>query len=129
MKHKKIILAIGIVELLIGGVTLLTTLGSLFLSYNQKPLNVLIFVLATSIISSSLGIGIIKSKKIAYQLLLYFSSVVLLNKVLLFAGIIHLNGKLATFLPASLINLTSVLYHLFIIWYLCKKDVRKIFLN
>lgn len=67
-------------------------------------------------------------KKEAYNLLLYFSSVILLSKVLVMFDIIHINGALETAIPAAFKNLVSFLYHGFVIYYLMKKDVRPVFL-
>ncbi len=127
LKTFRIILFIGIIEILIGGITLLGTGGALLLSSNTKPPNVLFFVVGAASISLSIGVGILKFKKLAYQALLYFASVVLLSKILIFLGIIHLNGALETTLPPSMKNGISIIYHAFVIYYLSQKDIKKIF--
>ena len=127
MKHFRIVLLIGLTEILIGGITLCVTLWAMILSLNTKSFNVLIFVTGTATVSTFIGIGILKFKKAAYQLLLYFSSVVLLSKILIFMDIIHLNGAMETSIPPFIKDGTSVLYHAFVIYYLQKEDIRKIF--
>lgn len=127
MKHYRLVLTIGIIEILIGGVTLLSNLLALALSQNTKSLSVLCFVVTAGIISTLLGIGLLKFRKIAYYLLLYFSSVIILSKVLIFMDVIHLNGALETTIPGFIKNITSVIYHGFIILYLVRPGIRRIF--
>jgi len=74
MKNYRAVLVIGLIEIFIGGVTLIGTLGALVLSLNTKTANVLLFVLITGIMSTLLGVGILKFKKFAYQFLLYYLS-------------------------------------------------------
>ncbi|OGX24039.1 MAG: hypothetical protein A2787_09635 [Omnitrophica WOR_2 bacterium RIFCSPHIGHO2_01_FULL_48_9] len=127
MHHHKTIFVIGTIEILIGGLTLLATIVSLSFSFNAKSPNVLIFVIVSAAVSTFIGIGIIRHRKLAYQLLIYFSSVVLLSKILIFMGIIELNGSLETFFSASLKNEISALYHAFVIFYLLKHNVKQFF--
>jgi len=127
LKRTHPILLIGSIEILIGGITLLTTLVALLFSSPQKTPNVLCFTVITSIISTVIGIGIIRVQKTAYELLLYFSSVILLSKLLIFMNIIQLNGALETSIPASFQNLVSFLYHATIIVYLKRNAIRHLF--
>ncbi len=127
MKHYQTILTIGITEIFIGGITFLLTIGSLVLSVNQKSPNVLTFVIVTSIISSLIGIGILKFNKVAYQTLLYFSSVILLSKILILMDIIQLNGELETTIHPDIKSGISILYHGFVIFYLQRAKIREIF--
>ena len=133
LKHEHGILLIGVIEILIGGFTLLAT----FISWNLavmtetpyiKSLNVFIFILITASTSSLLGMGLLNHQKTAYQLLRYFSSVIILSKVLIFARIIHLNGVLETSIPSGVKNTISILYHISILIYLSRPSVRKIFI-
>ena len=121
------ILVIGIIELLIGGITLSATFVSMTLGINQKSDSVLVFVLITACISTLLGIGILKFNKLAYQLLLYFSSVIILSKLLLFCNIIEFNGALEQTIPQQAKDGISVLYHSFVIYVLKKNEIRQIF--
>ena len=127
LKRTRPLLLIGIIEILVGGITLLATLATLLFSSTPKTPNVLCFVVITSIISTLLGIGIIRIHKTAYELLIYFSSVILLSKLLIFMNIIQLNGNLETSIPSSFKNLLSLVYHATIIVYLKRSDIRKIF--
>lgn len=127
MKNYRVVLFIGIIEVLIGAVTLIGTTVSIALSINTKTFNVLAFVIITGVISTLLGIGMLKFKKIAFQLLIYFSSVVILTKILIFANLIQLNGALTTIVPNFIKNSISVLYHGFIVYYLLKPGVKQIF--
>ncbi len=102
---------------------------SCFFSFNTKPPNILLFVLVTAITSTSLGVGILKLNQTAYDLLIYFSSVIILSKIMIFANIIYLNNTLETFIPARVKNTISVLYHGSVILYLRQKKIKKIFYN
>ena len=69
----------------------------------------------------------LKLNKLAHNLLLYFASVVVLSKILIFANIINLNGALETTIPSFVKNGISICYHSFIMYYLYKPDIKKIF--
>ena len=127
MKQYRAVLVIGIIEILIGATTLLGVLTSLLIRANPKPLNVLLFVIVAASISTSIGFGVLKFNKTAYRLLYYFSTVVILSKILIFLGVIHLSGALEHFFPAMLKNILSVFYHGYVILFLNRKDIRKIF--
>ena len=127
MDGKKTINFIGIVEIFIGGLTLTAVIFSILAHANTKTPNVLIFVVVTSLISLLLGIGILKHNKTAYQLLIYFSSVIVLSKILIFTNIIGLNGAMETSIPQGLKNNLSILYHFFVIVFLCRKNIKTYF--
>ena|SRR3989338_7305327 len=127
LRQFRTILIIGVIEICIGSATLLTTLGSLALGVSTKTPNVLLFVIVASIVSTSIGIGILKFKKIAYDLLLYFSSVVLFSKLLIFMDIIQLNGALETAVPGYIKDSISIVYHGFVIYYLKKAEIKQVF--
>jgi xanthine/uracil permease len=127
LKSFRVILFIGIIEIMIGGGTHLGTGWAVLLGSNAKPNNVLFFVITAALTSFSIGVGILRFKKLAYRALLYFASVVLLSKLLIFLGIIHLNGAMETTVPSPIKNGISILYHGFVIYYLRQKDIKKIF--
>ncbi len=127
MRHYRTVLFIGIIEIAIGGITLASNFITLALSHNSKSLSVLCFVVISGIISTLLGIGLLKFRKEAYLLLLYFSSVIILSKVLIFMNVIHLNGSLETSIPGAVKNTASIVYHGFVIAYLNKPDIKQIF--
>ncbi|OGX41375.1 MAG: hypothetical protein A3G91_06345 [Omnitrophica WOR_2 bacterium RIFCSPLOWO2_12_FULL_50_9] len=127
MQHYRLVLIIGALEILIGSVTVLFNLTTLALSLNAKSPNVLAFVLVSGIMSILIGFGILNLKKPAYQLLLYFSSVILLSKFLIFMEIVHLNGALETTIPGPFKNISSIAYHSLVIFYLKKSGVKQIF--
>ncbi len=63
MLRHKILIAIAIMEILIGVITLCAIVFSLITNFNTKTANVLIFVITTSCLSVLLGIGLLSSKK------------------------------------------------------------------
>jgi hypothetical protein len=127
LQHFRGVLIIGVIEIVIGGVTLLANIGSLMLGQNPKTFNVLIFILITGCASTLIGAGLLKLNKTAYRLLLYFSSVIVLSKLLIFAGIIELNGALETQVPAFWKRLISISYHSFLFIYLLRPEIKSIF--
>ncbi|MBN1869717.1 MAG: hypothetical protein JW847_03970 [Candidatus Omnitrophica bacterium] len=127
MKHYRVVLAIGIIEICIGGSTLLGNLITSVLSQNSKSFGVLCFVIIAGLMSAFLGLGLLKFRREAFRLLLYFSSVIILSKVLIFMDVIRLNGALETVIPGSIKDIASVIYHGFVIAYLNKPGIRQIF--
>ena len=127
MKHYRSVLIIGIIEILIGGITLSANFITLIFGVNTKTLNVFMFVLITSVVSTLIGIGLLKFNRLAFQLLLYFSSVILLSKILIYFDVIQLNGALETTIPSGMKRLVSLLYHGFLVYYLTRPGIRKIY--
>ena len=127
--QNKLIPLIGLTEILIGTTTLLATFISLALSANQKPPNVLLFVITTSVVSALLGIGLLQYKKTAYELLLFFAAVVVLSKILIFMNIIYLDGALETSIAPELKNGISIVYHSLLIFYLREAKIKALFVN
>lgn len=129
MPRSKIIIVIAAIEILIGAITLCAIVFSLLTNSNAKTANVLIFVITTSCLSILLGIGLLSSKKMAYDLLIYFSSIIILSKILIFTNIIGLNGYLETSIPDPIKNSISIFYHSFVIAYLRRRNIRKLFIK
>jgi len=126
-KNKWGILFFAFTEILIGTITLVAVVASLMRGASTKPLEVVIFVLATAIIAIGLGIGILRYNLTSYNLLIYFSSIIILSKVLIFGKIMVLNGALETAIPSSVKNIISVLYHGLLIFYFKQKPIRELF--
>jgi len=121
------ILIFGLIEISVGLITLIAVITSLILGKSTKPPQVLIFVLITAVTSLSLGIGILRYNVLSYRWLLYFSTVIILSKVLIFAKIINLNGALETSICPSVKNTVSIIYHSLLILYLNRPVVKKRF--
>ena len=127
MPKEKGIIFFGITEILIGGISFCAVITSLALEVSTKPLNVLLFVIATSCVSSYLGIGILRYNKQAYELLLFLAGVIALSKLLIFTKIISLNGALETKIPADFKNIISIIYHLGLIFYFRQGSIKEKF--
>jgi hypothetical protein len=121
------IIFFGIIEIVIGAATLVTIIFSLILGTSDKPPAILAFVLVTSVVSLSIGVGILKSSMISYYLLLYFSTVIILSKILVFFGIIVLSGALETSIPSGIKNTVSIIYHSVLLICLNAPSVKKQF--
>ena len=127
MKRNWGIILFGLIEIFIGAVTLFAVVLSLIEGKSTKPLNVLLFVLFTALTSLGIGIGILRHNLTSYRLLLYFSSIIVLSKILIFAKIISINGALETTIPSPAKNIISIIYHSIIIFYFTRNSVRKKF--
>ena len=112
------------IEIIIGSITMATVTLSLIQGRSLKPPEVVVFVLVTSVISFGLGIGLLRYNLTSYHLLLYFSSIIVLSKILIFAKIITLSGALETTVPDSAKNIISILYHSVLIFYFTRQPVR-----
>jgi len=115
--QKKGILFFGSTEILIGSVTLAANALCLTMHTCVKPLNVLLFVVTSSVISVSLGAGVLLRRKYARKFLIFFAGWIILSKVLIFAKILFLCCELETTLPTSLKNIVSIAYHIAVILY------------
>lgn len=127
LKNYRFVLFLGCIEILIGLVTLFFNFFALIFGTNTKSPSVLFFVTIAAVSSFSIGVGILKFYKIAYQSLLYFSSVIILTKILILLGVIHLDGALETTVPSPVKTFVSIFYHGFVIYYLLKPDIKNIF--
>lgn len=121
------VIIFGLVELIIGCVTLIAVILSLLLGESHKPLEVLVFVLTASAISLSLGVGILRYNLTSLRLLVFFSSVIILSKILIFAKIISLAGALETAVPSGLKNIISIVYHGLLLCYFNLPSIRRRF--
>lgn len=127
MKPKSGIIIFALTEILIGSITMIAVILSLIRGSSTKPPEVLIFVLATAAMSMVLGFGILKGNLTCYHLLLYFTSIIILSKILIFAKIITLSGALETAVPSSLKNIISILYHILLISFFTREPVKRHF--
>lgn len=128
MKYEKLgIILFGIIEIIIGSVTFVALMASLFLGKSTKPLEIFLFVLIASVISSGLGIGIIRHNIHSFHMLLFFSAAIILSKFLASVGIIYFNGALETSISPSFKSITSVVYHSLLIFFLTRPSVRRQF--
>lgn len=124
---RKTIFIFGTTEITIGATTLIAILSGVIANTSQKPLNVLIFVIISSIISASLGAGLLLRWHYARKLLIFFAGWVILSKILIFAKIIFLCCDLETTLAPDLKNIVSILYHSILIFCLHQPCVKKEF--
>ena len=128
MKDKTGIAIFAFTEIFIGAATLAAVSLSLIEKISTKPTQVLIFVLVTAVTSAVLGLGILRHNLRCYRILIFFSLVVILSKILIFANIITLNGALETTVPADLKNIISLIYHSLLIFYFTRKSVKQSFI-
>lgn len=121
------IIIFAMIEIFISCVTLVAVAGSLLMGKSTKPPEVLVFVLTSAAISFGLGIGLFRRSRSSYHLILFFSTVIILSKVLIFAKIIYLSGALETAIPSSTKNIISIIYHGLLILYFVQPAVREQF--
>lgn len=127
MKRDAGIIFFGSIEILIGLLTFITVTISLILGNSAKPPMVWIFVLTASVISFSLGIGILRHNRYAYNYLLFFAVIIIISKILIFFKLINLTGALETTIPSAGKNTVSIIYHLILILYFKKASVKEKF--
>ena len=108
---QKGILAFSLSEIVLGGLTFITTFSTALTGLSQKPVNVMLFVLLSSTISFSLGIGLLCRRHYARKFMVFFSGWIIMSKILVFTGIIALNGALVPADSVVLINTISIIYH------------------
>jgi len=124
---KKIIRAIAFIEISIGAITMVSLVTYLLFSASEKPVSVFIFVLISSMISISIGYGFFHHKEWARKTILFFSGYIVLTKILIFSGLLHFNGEVMTFIPTSLKDFISFIYHIFIIFFFNNSIVKRSF--
>lgn len=112
------VLAFGVSEIAIGSIALFALLLSLLLHTSTKPPGVAVFVVTTAVISAGLGIGLLRHSLACYNLLIFFSQVIIISKIAIFLKVISLNGALETTIPADIKNIISIVYHGILILYL-----------
>ena len=124
---KKFIRIIAVIELSIGVFTICGLTIYALLAISKKPLNVFIFVFLAGVVSGGIGTGLLNYKQWARNFLVFFSGYIILIKVLIFAGLLHLNGEIVAFPPASLKNFISIAYHVLIVLFLTRQTTKECF--
>lgn len=127
LQKRTAIKTIAYLELIIGSLTLVSLIILSLLSASRKPLNVFIFVFISSTISVIIGLGLFAHRNWARKTLFFFSTYILLTKVLIFLNLLHFEGEIITCLPGSLKDIVSFLYHSWILLFFNRESVKKIF--
>ena len=115
---------IAVIEIFIGLFTLSGMALYIHLGRMAKPPNVLTFVTVTAVISTFLGLGLLRRNRTTVTLLVFFSGYIILTKVMVATELMHFNGAILEYLPINLKNLISTLYHLILIVFLTKPSVQ-----
>jgi len=127
-KDQKLIIALfGYTEIIIGVVTLLSLLVAKVVWGATKPFGISVFVSSTALVSFTLGVGILKYKMLARKLLIFFAGYIILTKIFIFSGLITLSPPFEVFIPSSVKDIISLVYHLLIILFFNSEKVRPIF--
>lgn len=129
MKDKIFVKIIAFIELAIGLTTFLGLVIYSSLSMSQKPFNVFIFVLLTSIVSILIGLGLLTYKDLARKAIIFFALYIILTKLMIFSNLLQFNGEIITFVPTDLKNLISIAYHSLVIIIFNRKDVKESFIK
>ncbi|MFC1593883.1 hypothetical protein ACFL38_00980 [Candidatus Omnitrophota bacterium] len=122
------IFAFGLMEIIIGGSTLMG-IGVHIANQNFIiPYNVFLFIWFTALISMILGLGLLLANIKAYRLMIFFASVVIISKLLIFTNIVTLHRVLLEVrISTPVKDIISLFYHLFLLWYFKRDDVRRYF--
>ncbi|MGE5279749.1 MAG: hypothetical protein ACM3L6_03275 [Deltaproteobacteria bacterium] len=121
-----IIPIIGLTEVAIGLITLLSIPFFARLGH-AKPEGELYFVVTSSCVSFFLGAGILFRADAARAWLVYFSGWIILTKMLIFLGVLHITSEIALSISIQLKNIISFFYHGFLILFLRLPLVKKEF--
>lgn len=124
---KNIIKLIAAIEVAIGLITVFGVIISTLSGASHKPLNVFIFVLLSSMASTTIGIGLFKHKHWSRMILVFFSGYIIFTKFLIFTNLMHFNGEIITFIPTDYKNYISILYHAAVMVILTRANVVQIF--
>lgn len=123
----KIIRLIGLTECLIGLATLIGVLVYSMRSLSQKGAGVFAFVIAAAAVSFWIGVRVLALDERARRWLVYFSGTILLEKTLIFMGVLSLNGKILTTVFGIGLDSISFVYHGLILLILTRPGVRPLF--
>lgn len=108
---ESLVLFIAVIECAIGlGTGLGLFLCPLFQSTGKAP-GVFAFVLTASMVSFFIGLGLLLKKEWARGYLVYFSGYILLEKLLIFLGVLTLNGKMVSHVLGVSTDIYSLVYH------------------
>ena len=90
---------------------------------SEKSVGVLVFVLMAATVSFFIGLGLLLSRDAARRWALYFSGYVALEKLMIFLGVLTLNGKAFPEVSGIPIDYVSLVYHLFLLYFLSRPQV------
>ncbi len=102
---------IALIECAIGASTIFSLFYYPIHSASRKPAGVFIFVLVAAVISFLIGVGLFLKKESARKTLVYFSGYIVIEKTLVFLGVLSLNGKIITEFLRIPVDAISIVYH------------------
>lgn len=123
----RIIRFIGLIECLIGIVTLGTIVVQPFMFDSSKTPAVLVFVGGTALISFAIGLGLLRRNERSRAYLVYFSGYILIEKFLIFAGVLTLRGKILETVAGLPTDWISFAYHASALVILTRPEARRAF--
>ena len=118
---------IGVVECAIGLGTVVGVVGSVAAHTSEKSMSVLVFVLMAATVSLGIGVGLLFFKDAARRWVLYFSGYIILEKLMIFLGVLTLSGHIVSDRYGIPTDYVSLVYHLFLLYFLSRKPVRLFF--
>lgn len=124
-----LILLLGYTEVVIGLTAFISLIEAKLLFGISKPTGVFLFVAITSVISFTIGAGVLRYKLWARKLLMFFAGYIVLTKIFIFLGLLKLSPPFEVLISSSLKNIISLLYHSLIIVFLNMEEVRKDFIG
>ena len=123
----KLINLIASIECAIGASTALSLFYYPGQSGSRKPTGVFIFVLIAAAVSFLIGAGLFLKKEKARKYLVYFSGYIVIEKMLVFLGVLSLNGRVLVAVLGIPVDGISVVYHLLILWLFNKPNMKLFF--
>ena len=121
---KTIIRGIAIIEILIGLSISLSFIIASLITPPGRPKAVYGFVIATSLISIIIGIGLFKYKNWGRQILIFFAGYVIITKFLLVTHLVTFVGNTIEFMSLQSKDIASLFYHAGILVVLNIKNIK-----
>ncbi len=118
---------LGFVECVIGFGTIFAVIYSHLMGASEKSVGVVVFVLMAAVVSSGIGVGLLLFREAARQWTIYFSGYIVLEKLMIFLGMLSLNGKVIPDVLGVPVDWVSLVYHLFLLFFLSRRPVRIFF--
>jgi hypothetical protein len=102
---------VGGIELLVG-MTMIAGLAPILSGTSSpRPFGFYVFIFTTSFVSLAIGVGLIFLKEKARKYLVYFSGYIVIEKIMIFFGVLSLEGEWMTTLFGVSKEVVSFVYH------------------
>ena len=113
--NRIIIRIVSVIEILIGSSISLSFIIASLITPPGRPKTVYGFVVATSLISVIIGIGLFRYKEWGRRILIFFAGYVIVTKFLLVTHLVTFIGNTIEFMSIQAKDILSLIYHIVIL--------------